>query len=732
MSDICLAIPSYDVPHRIFSSTTYPLQAPNGSTIIIYGHEQGIRLLWRGGRRFRSASVRKESRKVNGSSKEDAMVLDSDDDEPAVEGVSSREDFETDEEENDSSESYHKVIRHIDVHFGTCARHIAVPPIPADIRDAGPGAFPPILLSSIVVAAACNDGSIRLVALPLLPPLPSVDQTSYTALEQVTIAGANTHQEVPSSIALTHSAVPGIVEALQEPSKSRSRSRNRSSEDKDTTKSVNQSDKTWCFMLVSISTTAGGLLLTHQIPLTSETQLSLLAEDLHPIQRCYLGFPCLSSRLVFNPSAFPADRHSTILVSAADAACVKLYQASPDSRSDRFRARRNSTATDDSATSGQRLSSRNSRPNGRFLITLYPGFICPSGSPYLQRRKRILDVAWVSSGRAVIALLEDGEWGIWDLEGVGPGSGAGTLVRGQSSMSGIQGGALTKFAFGGWVTSMPKGMQKSQTADVGGTKGSKLAPMTPHTRKVRSEGLFKGGEPPFRPEKVNSRATKGYIGVVGHASSTMPTISTSDESLVLAHGSTINYVTSLQALWRARSSSKGTFDSVESIRQWPIEDLVLDQERLIGVAELGPCPSVSSEPPFGTKNRKAPDLLIVAEHRLILYASPLTRSTSAEAFQTRIPLRFGKAQTPALEGLPDQALLGQGQLDLEGMDRILEGMTHGNGGVNAHTVSFGKSVAFDLDGGEDMSMTSPTPKVAGKSKRTPARSIGRSKGSAFS
>ena len=674
----------------------------------------------------------KESPKVNGSSKEDAMVLDSDDDEAAADGVSSTEDFEIDEEENDTSEPYHKVIRHIDVHFGTCARHIAVPPTPADIRDSTPGAFPPMLLSNIVVAATCNDGSIRLVTLPLLPPLPSVDETSYPALQQVTIAGANSHQEIPSSIALTHSAISGTFEALRESSKTRSRSRNRSTEDKDTSKITNHGDRAWCFMLVSISTTAGGLLLTHQIPLTSNTQLSLLAQDLHPIQRCNLGFPCSSSRVVFNPSAFPADRHSTLLVSAADATCVKLYQIHTDSRSDHYRARRNSTATDDSATSGQRTSSRGSRPNGRFLITLYPGFARSSGSSDLQRRKRILDVAWVCSGRGAIALLEDGEWGIWDLEGAGPGSGATTLIRGQSSMSGIQGGALTKFAFSGWVTSTSKGLPKSQAADVGDGKGNKLAPMTPHTRKVRIEGLFRGGELPVGPEKVTSPATRGHVSVTEHAPSTAPTISSGDESLVLAHDSIINYIPSLQALWRAKSCSKGTFDSVDSICLWPVQDLSLHQERLVGVAELGPCPSTSSKLSFGSKSREAPDILIVAEHRLILYASTVTQSTPAEASETRLSLRFGKAQAPALGKPPDQALLGRGQLDLEGMDRILEGMTHSNGAVNGHKVPVGKSVAFDLDGDEDLSMTSPSPKVAGKPKRTPGRSIGRSKGVAFS
>jgi hypothetical protein len=688
--------------------------------------------VWRGGRRFKLASASKETPKVNGSSKEDAMVLDSDDDEPAVDGSSSTADFEVEEEESDSSEPYHKIIRHIDVHFGTAARHIAVPHIPADIRDSTPGAFPPVLLSSIVVAAACNDNSIRLVTLPLLPPLPSVDGTPYAAVQRVTIAGVNTHHEVPSSIALTHSAISGIAESLRKLSKSRSGSRNRSTEDENTPNIGNQPYRAWCFMLVSISTTAGGLLLTHQIPLISGTQLSTLAEDLPPIQRYYLRSSCSRSKVVFNPSTFPADRHSTILVSAGDATCVKLYQTSTDSRSNRSRGRRNSTATTDSATSGQGTLSGNARPAGNFLITLYPGFVRSSDSAYLQRRKRILDVAWVCSGRAIIALLEDGEWGIWDLEGAGPGSGTASLLRGQSGMSGIQGGALTKFAFSSWVTSASKGFPKSQTNELKDTKDRKLALMTPHTRKVRIEGLFKGGEPSLRPESANTQQINGHIGIIEQGSSTTPTTSTNDESLTIAHGSNINYVTSLQSLWRAESSSKGTFDSVESVRPSPFRNVNLDQESVIGVAELARRPSATAKLPYMDKSREAPDLLVVADHRLILFVSPLTQPTSAEVTGTSFPLRLGKAQQPAFGKLPDQALLGQGRLDLEGMDRILDGMTHGNGGVNGHGGPFGKSVAFDLDGDEDMSMASPTPKMAGKAKHTPERSIGRRKGGAFS
>jgi hypothetical protein len=720
------------VPHRIFSSLIYPLQTPNGSNVVIYGHEQGIRIIWRGGRSFRPEQTPKGKPKINGSSKDDAMVLDSDDDEPAPDGVSSTTDFELDEEESDSSEPYQKIIRYIDIQCGTCVRHVTAPHLPTHLRDSPPGAFPPILLSNIVVAAACNDNSIRLVTLPLLPPLPFVDGTSYKAVQIVTITGINTHNEVPSSITITHSAISDASDGQRESSKSRSRSRNRLTEDENASTMSYQSGSSWCFLLVSTSANAGALLLTHQIPVVSDTQLSTSPADLPPIQRCYVGFPCLNSKLAFNPSEFPADRHSTALVSAADSGCVKVYQVSPDSRSRLSRGRRSSVASTDSAVSGLRTSSGGTISKGRFLITLYPGFVRSSSSSGVQQRKRILDAAWVACGRAIVVLLEDGEWGVWDLEGAGPGSGPANLLRGQSNMSGIQGGAMTRFALSGRLTPATEALPKTQQTKLSEIKVSKLGPMTPHTRKVRSEGLFKGGRQSFEFERYNTQPPKGHICVTEHAPSTTSALSTAEESLLIAHDSNIIYVSSLQALWRAETSSKGTLDSVGAVRPSHFPCPALGHERLISVAELPNCARPNYKPPFGPRSTASPDLLVVADHCLILFVSPLTEPISTEGTETRFPLRLGKTQEPAARTIGDQALLRQGQLDLEGMGRVLEGMGHEEGTMNGQGGAFAKSVAFDLDDDMDMSMTSPTPKAAGRFKRNPGRSIGKNRLGAFS
>jgi hypothetical protein len=61
----------------------------------------------------------------------------------------------------------------------------------------------------------------------------------------------------------------------------------------------------------------------------------------------------------------------------------------------------------------------------------------------------------------------------------------------------------------------------------------------------------------------------------------------------------------------------------------------------------------------------------------------------------------------------DQLLLSQGDLDIDGMDRILDSMTNGN--------SKGKSVEFELDDDGDMvDKGTPTPKNNGRLARAGA------------
>ena len=40
---------------RVHTVQTYPVLSPQGATVVLYGHEDGLTIVWRGGRRFKAS-----------------------------------------------------------------------------------------------------------------------------------------------------------------------------------------------------------------------------------------------------------------------------------------------------------------------------------------------------------------------------------------------------------------------------------------------------------------------------------------------------------------------------------------------------------------------------------------------------------------------------------------------------------------------------------------------------
>src|SRR5271163_3441285 len=78
---LSLTLHRYELPHRIFSAHVYPCNAPNGARLIIYAHELGVRVLWRGGLPFQAEDIAQESHSANRSNVSQAMIIDQEDDE---------------------------------------------------------------------------------------------------------------------------------------------------------------------------------------------------------------------------------------------------------------------------------------------------------------------------------------------------------------------------------------------------------------------------------------------------------------------------------------------------------------------------------------------------------------------------------------------------------------------------------------------------------------------------
>ncbi|KAJ9620922.1 hypothetical protein H2203_007508 [Taxawa tesnikishii (nom. ined.)] len=304
----------------------------------------------------------------------------------------------------------------------------------------------------------------------------------------------------------------------------------------------------------------------------------------------------------------------------------------------------------------QRPSSRDSdyrRANqtGAWLMTFTTGFRMPknttSTNPSLASKKRIIDARWVSGGRAIVALLEDGEWGVWDVEGVGP-------KRANTATS-------TGFVINGFIGDMT-----SETGALNSVRGkslSKLAPMTPNTRRVRQESLFGGSK--FVP----GAAPQGGLSASGIVSASGNT----DDTIVLWYGQEVYTMPSLNTFWQRSINSSGRDPgSLYSPGLSRVDGVDLSGEIINNVYQF---PLRSAPASLGNLAQR--DLLVVGEHRVVVLAH--TRPpTPAKALFAREP------ESPTFR--EDQHLLDRGELDLGGMDRILDGMM----GVEA-TNGFGKA-----------------------------------------
>lgn len=606
--------------------------------------------------------------------------LDDDDDEPAAEQTQAdAAEFAQEDEEVDEYAPYGDILRYVDIPLGTAAARIAIPSVPRDLPQAPPESWPSIFLERIVVAVACTDLTLRIVSVPLDPPAPGIRDISKMDVQTLKIFGPNSHQEFISDISVTHTSFVSLEEDNDE-AQQKTRAQTRLQSKKEGTEP--EAEQHWSLLIASVSCTGSGLLLVHQIPLQSSNQISTNPEHFLPIRRQYLCCSTMSAKLSFNKCPYPAERHSNILITLPASCCVKLYQVFPTYT----RERRGSTATADSMSS-TRSSRTYGSERGKFLITFLPPFV-EDNTEVIQRRKRVLDAQWIATGRAITALLEDGEWGIWDLEAVGPSSSStgGNLIRGQGNISGIHGGAMSRFAIRSSIFPFVETKQKSSASDAQSQPASgSLAPMTPSTRKLRSEGLFQGSKRDD-PKPLDAQHPFGSIYVEETTSNRLP----HDEAVMLSYAEENIYIASILSFWKGE-----------------VKPL-----RLPGVRLGGQTPrSISILPRQDSSNRPSglfetvsmPNFLIQTSHRLTLSLNPLSSQPGTTDTSTQtVPGQFS-----------DQALLASGELDVEGMGRILDDM--GGNVLKKPMNLFTKSVGFriddqDKDDSGDVDMTaSPIP-----------------------
>ncbi|KAF2033305.1 hypothetical protein EK21DRAFT_58921 [Setomelanomma holmii] len=616
----------YELPHCVHDATIYPVKAPNGSTIILYGHETGVGILWRGGRPLKKATAPLKQpakpAKVNGTNNDAVMIIDSDEDESAKaasQPAVPEAEFEAEEEELDPDQPYPSFIQQVRISLNTEVLHIAVPQIPtiSSLRPAD--TIPAIFNKKIVFTVACADCTVRVITLPLNPPTHAVKEKPISAKslcgeEVVKIHG---HQSIARGITMTWTSrsepnssgdsdddmdVDGDQDAAAATPGRRRRNQQSHS------RSRAQGEEGFDLLLASHSAELGGLLKIWRIQL-AESSL-VVTHPVAPHKTLTLRKP--ASRVVFNTAQYPKRRHSQLLIADATGT-ARIYDVFAPS-------------------SYRRGASGSSRDPGAFITAYRSSFERVKGNAYspaiLAARKSIVDVAWVSDGHHILALLSDGEWGVWDVDRSGPSPPADPLAF---SLRGFVGTSDKDGSAGG--ASSPK---------KGGS--SLLAPMTPNTRRRKEEVLF----------QVSSLPSSNGAA--------------SEDSVIIWYQSEVYKIPDLAKFW-TRTASPGAGNSLPGPGLTHLQGVPLFRETITSVSQFDTTSQAS-------RMAVPRDSLISAEHRLIITTStsrPLGRDLSAMLAQDQAETEEARRT--------DQALLSQGELDLGGMDRLLDNM-EGSGTIS--------------------------------------------------
>ncbi|KAH7395637.1 hypothetical protein BKA64DRAFT_577694 [Cadophora sp. MPI-SDFR-AT-0126] len=601
---------SYELPHRVFAAKAYPILSPNGSTIILYGHENGVKIIWRGGKKFKPQQPASAAHsKTNGGGNAAVISLDSDDEgDSAKQPFEDKAEFEADEEVLNPLHPYPAILQELDLWFGTAVLDLAVLPSTILQADSPSWRGVDLLKQKIVFAAACADNSVRLVTLPLTPPSPASkarpDLRSDFTLTNAgkgtwgeTVVVLNGHQKPSDGVSVT----VGITG----------------------TRSDSKAAGAPQIIVASHSREVTGLLRLWRVPVKSS------APQVEPFQTVSLASPAKS--ISFNPSL--SNQYSShLLVAEAVGVCriydYKLLLLKPNEES----------------------PETVSAEHGTWLLSLYAGFPSEKNDPQAQQtgahtgfgRKTVVDAQWVSGGRAIIVLLHDGEWAIWDIEGVGPNAPQGILGR-----QGIKGGSITEYSLTGYID----GAAKVRPSGPPQIASSKFAPMTPGSRKAAN---------PFN-ERGSDRRVRGQISVVEVRSSS-PT-APSEESILFWLGETYAVIPNLARYWAANAqktvASGSLFGGPAGARMIKLENVDLQGEHCSGIEQI----AKSSTSSAGLSS----EILILGEHRYLLLVSG--KSTAHERPAEKSASRLA---------LVEKSING-GELDVGGIEQALARMENGAG-----------------------------------------------------
>lgn len=402
---------------------------------MLYGHENGVTIVWRGGKRFKPQRKPEAEKKQNGTSDDAVMLIDSDDEQPpakaqTVHKFEDKPEFEDEEEQG----PYPEIVQTLDLTLGTAVLNVAVMSMTPYNPQQQQNATGTLLSQSMVFAVSCVTNDVYMITVPLTPPSP--ESKAREELRAGLLAGQAGSGVWGESLVLLsgqrrHSN--GLAVSLVQ------------------AKSSDPVNKAPRAVVASCSRQASGTLMLWDVPLDPKAKPE---RPIEPFQTEFLPQPL--SSISFSPS------HPTQLLTVSSYHAARVYDYAV------------SSVPPDPEAIGPFPA------QGSWLLSLYQPFARPTAS-----RKPILDAAWISHGRAVFALLADGMWGVWDIDGVRPSSGGAAMSN--KLTYGLKGAALTTFSISGYIegTSSLRSVTTQQKENHTG----EFAPMTPHTRRQATASL---------------------------------------------------------------------------------------------------------------------------------------------------------------------------------------------------------------------------------------------------
>ncbi|KAK2004028.1 hypothetical protein LX36DRAFT_706678 [Colletotrichum falcatum] len=597
---------TYNLSRRIHDVKTYPVQSPQGATILLYAHDNGVTIIWRGGRRFKHTSKKptpQVNEKQNGTPDDSVMIIDSDDDEPPAKAGKAPTPFTDRPEFEDSEEDgpYPEIIQTLDLSLGTTALHLAVLPMTPCAAEDASWLGADVLKEKIVFTVACATNEVYVVTLPLTPPSP--ESKARPELRSNLLAGKAGSGQWGERVVLLggqYKHSEGIAMSLIKPKAASGSERIREQNGAPSAQKPR-------LVVAAHTREASGTLRLWDVPM--EVQPGEASGRISPFQSEFLPSPL--SSISFNPT------HLTQLLTVASPHAVRIYDyALP------------SLPPDDQAT-GPFPS------QGSWLLSLFQSFTRPTST-----RKPILDAAWIAHGRAVLALLADGTWGIWDVDGASP---HGASILGKNS-SGIRGAAITAFSASGHVEGT--GPLRT-TAGVPRPNGNaEFVPLTPHSRRDAAASLSAAGS----LERLAS--VRGGITVTPLPGSGS---GSADESAVLWIGGldNVSVIPAVSRFWDAqlrRSSGGGVnlFSGTTPTRMIRLQDL---STGLLGERCCGVSAAVNFARLKENEGGLQIEVLIMGESRLVIVHesedTPGTKIGSVVSTRRRLFGDKGKAEPPS-------------------------------------------------------------------------------------